>query len=266
MPDVTRAGRPPVRPTERCLTDLGLSFPDLSVPLHEVDDIVIKAAQSTPEVKDAGGAERVVALTDRVWFKVKTADRRAIVTELAESERPKDFDEDTVDGSWWIGAAGHRQSDSAQHDFYETITRQCTTGKTVSTTHLLPSDRDWKRLLAESAVAWRRDMKSLVVRLIAMSLRCGQLAVAEFKQHRIKALVRADNGHDAYLAIVAEGIPDPQIIALLLDCVPDVSPDDWQAEPSPIADMNPGPAEIIWSTILPSHVATKILDLAPQDE
>ncbi|RHW25743.1 hypothetical protein D0Z08_18410 [Nocardioides immobilis] len=45
------------------------------------------------------------------------------------------------------------------------------------------------------------------------------MAVVEFRSHRIMALVRASNGHEAYLAIVAEGIPDPQVIALLLDCV-----------------------------------------------
>ncbi|WP_281271746.1 hypothetical protein [Nocardioides immobilis] len=37
--------------------------------------------------------------------------------------------------------------------------------------------------------------------------------------------------------------------------------DDWQAEPSPIAGMEPGPGEVIWSTLLPSDVASAILDL-----
>ena len=101
----------------------------------------------------------------------------------------------------------------------------------------------------------------MVVRLIAMSLRTGRLAVAEFERHRIKALVRADNGHEAYLAIIAEGIPDPEIFALLLDCVPGVAPEDWQPEPSPLAEMNPSPGEIIWSTLFPSETAREILDL-----
>ena len=62
---------------------------------------------------------------------------------------------------------------------------------------------------------------------------------AEFHDHRIKALVRADNGHEGYLAIVAEGIPDPRLFALLLDCVPGVAPENWQPEPSPLAEMEP---------------------------
>ena len=101
----------------------------------------------------------------------------------------------------------------------------------------------------------------MVIRLIAMSLTTGQLAVAEFRQHRIKALVRADNGHEAYLAIIAEGIPDPDMFALLLDCVPGVSPDNWQPEPSPLTDMESSPGEIIWSTLFPSEVAGAILGM-----
>lgn len=58
-----------VRPTKRCLGDLGVELPDLGVRLEEIDQPVIASAQAVPEQRDAGGAERVVALTDRVWFK-----------------------------------------------------------------------------------------------------------------------------------------------------------------------------------------------------
>jgi len=103
-------------------------------------------------------------------------------------------------------------------------------------------------------------MKRMVVRLIVASLKSGHFAVAEFRKHRIKALVRAANGHEAYLAIIAEGVPDPQVFALLLDCVPGVAADDWQPEPSTVANMSPASGEIIWSTLFPSEVATAILD------
>lgn len=168
-------------------------------------------------------------------------------------------------GAWWIGAAGRRQADSAQRDFYALLQRECTTGRTVSSDHLLPADWDWKRLAAEQAFAWRREMKRMVIRLVAGSLKTGQLAVAEFRNHRIKALVRAENGHEAYLSIIAEGVPDPQMFALLLDCVPGVTPGDWQPEPSPLAEMSPGSGEIIWSTLFPSEVANAILDQDADD-
>jgi hypothetical protein len=248
-----------VRPTRRCIRDLGVDLPDLGLPLNEIAHPVIASAQSLPEQRDAGGAERVVSLSDRVWFKVKTSDHRAAATELAASEVP-DWTPQTR-GAWWIGAAGRRQDDSPQRDFYAALKRECTSGKSVSTDHLLPGDWDWKRLSAEQAVAWRRAMKRMVIGLIATSLKTGHTAIAEFRSHRIMALVRAGNGHEAYLAIVAEGVPDPQIIALLLDCLPGVDRDDWQAEPSSVAGMNPGPGEIIWSTLFPSEIAGAILDL-----
>jgi hypothetical protein len=248
---------PRVRPTRRCLADLSLKAPDLGAPLDEIEDPVVIVAQAVPELRDAGGAQRVLSLTDRVWFKVKTGDRRAITTVLREDECPVPLPADA--GHWWIGAAGHRQDDSPQRDFYASIARESTTGRTVSTEHLLPVEWDWKRLMAENAVAWRRQMRRLVLRLVAMTLATGDLAVAEFKSHRIKALVRADDGHEAYLAIIAEGIPDPEVFALLLDCVPGVAPEDWQPEPSEIADLEPAPGEIVWSTILPPEAAQEVL-------
>jgi hypothetical protein len=252
-----------VRPTKRCLTDLAVPVPNLGQPLDEIDAPIIATAQSVPELRDAGGAERISSLTDRVWFKVKTRDQRAIVTQLHGGDLPEGLPADV--GEWWLGAAGHRQGDSPQRDFYASIKRECTVGRSVSTDRLLPIDWDWQRLIAEQAVAWRREMKRIVVRLVAMSLTTGQLAVVEFERHRIKALVRADNGHEAYLAIVAEGIPNPEFFALLLDCVPGIQPDDWQPEPSPLAEMEPRPGEIIWSTMFPSEVENAILDLDNAD-
>lgn len=47
----------------------------------------------------------------------------------------------------------------------------------------------------------------------------------------------------------------------MLDCVPGITPEDWQPEPSPLAEMEPASGEIIWSTLFPSEVAGAILDL-----
>lgn len=227
------------------------------MPLHEIDHPVAAAAQAVPLRRDAGGAERVVSLIDRVWFKVKTSDQRTVVTVLPDAERPDGLPAGI--GSWWIGAAGHRQDDSPQRDFYAALRRESTTGTTVSTAHLLPAEWDWARLSAESALAWGRQTGRLVVRLVARSMTDSGLAVAQFQDHTINALVRADD--EACPAITAEGIPDLRLFALLLDCVPGVAPGDWQPEPSPIAQMSPAPGEIAWSTVLPADVASTIRDL-----
>ncbi len=194
-----------------------------------------------------------------MWLKVKTSAHRAAATALRAGEVPDSIP--MSKGAWWIGAAGRRQNDSPQHDFYALLKRECTSGKTVSTERLPPRDWDWKRFSAEQAVAWRREMKRMVIGLITTSLKSGHLAVAEFRSHRVMALVRAADGHEAYLAITAEGIPDPQVIALLLDCVPGVDRDDWQPEPSTVAGMNPGSGKVIWSTMFPSDIASLILEL-----
>lgn len=78
-----------VRPTKRCLADLDIDPPDLGTPLGEIDNPIITSAQALPEQRDAGGVERIISLTDRVWFKVKTTDRRAAATpnSLAEYQR-----------------------------------------------------------------------------------------------------------------------------------------------------------------------------------
>ncbi|WP_207207303.1 hypothetical protein [Xylanimonas protaetiae] len=129
---MTESGSERVRPTRRCLGDLGVDVPDLGLPLDEVDHPVVVAAQMVPKQRDAGGVERVLSLADRVWFKVKTGDRRAVVTHLSRVERPEDLP-DRV-GAWWLGAAGRRQNDSPQRDFYASIQRESRTGRTVSTT------------------------------------------------------------------------------------------------------------------------------------
>ena len=113
---------------------LGLK-PDLGVRLEEVDQQVIVSAQAVPEQRDAGGADRVVALTDRVWFKVKTSGFRAVVTEFRGTDLP-DWVRPSR-GAWWIGAAG-RRADTAQRDCYAALQRECRTGRSVSSDHLVP--------------------------------------------------------------------------------------------------------------------------------
>jgi hypothetical protein len=109
-----------VRPTLRALRDLGLGFPRLDQALDQFDQPLIKKAQDLPEEVGAGGAERVLSLTDRVWFKVKTRDERGAAGDLDSSEMY-----DVPRRGWWLVAAGRRQQDTPSKDFYARLTAEC---------------------------------------------------------------------------------------------------------------------------------------------
>lgn len=251
-----------VRPTKRCLDDLGLSFPDVTQPLPQLDNPLIRRAQGVPAEVEAWGAERVVSLSDRTWFKCKVANQRGIVTRLtaAECQSLGLSPEDT----WWAGAAGTRRADSAS-DFYKQIASEADregkgTGK-PSTGHLLPKDIDRKRLEVETATRAVQAVRNIVLTIIAKSLQDGHPYTAELNHHSITALVRAADTMDAYLAIAAEGFVNYKIIATILDSVPGIPKDDWQSEPGAGegVGLTPGPGQMVWSTIIPPEVQADIL-------
>lgn len=159
-----------VRPTRRCLDDLGVAVPHLTEPLHDVDHPLVKKSQNLPKQNAAGGAERIISLTDRIWLKVKTGRWRGAATCLTKA------------------SSSERSSNRRR-----------------------PLGAGGRRALSE---------------IVARSLRCGQKVVAEFRHHRVSALVRADDGQEAYLAIGAEGLPDERVIALILASVPGVPAED----------------------------------------
>jgi hypothetical protein len=117
VPDDESSG---VRPTKRCLEDLGLKFPPVNQPLHTIDHPLINKAQHLPAEASAGGAERIKALTDRVWFKVKVANLRGAATHLTPSDTTEAEILAAADSWWWLGAAGGRKEDSST-DFYKSI-------------------------------------------------------------------------------------------------------------------------------------------------
>jgi hypothetical protein len=253
-----------VRPTKRCLDDLDLPVPYLTKPLESIEHTLVRRAQQVPAEQAAKGAERILSLSDRLWYKVKSGRHRGAVTALSEREAA---DVTTSVGRWWLCAAGYRR-DGDRAEFYaalEAEARRKGGRNAPSTAHLLPGDWGWKRLAAELAEASRSRLQRIVVELVAGSLRNGKVQVAEFRHHRISVLVRADDGDDAYLAIIAEGVPDPKVIAVILSAIPGVPPEHWQPEPAAIEGLSTATGEIIWSACLPPAASAKILDLVPGD-
>jgi hypothetical protein len=112
-----------VRPTKRCLDDLGVAFPPYTESLSGLSHPLVRRAQSLPEEVAAGGAERIRSLGDRVWFKCKTSVYRGAVTHLT----PPELESQPLpsEAAWWVGAAGTRQEGSGS-DFYAQIGAEAT--------------------------------------------------------------------------------------------------------------------------------------------
>lgn len=259
---MTGPTEPCVRPTKRCLDQIGLSFPDLATPLCRLSHDLVRRAQAVPNEVKAGGAERIRSLTDRVWLKCKTSTLRGAVTCLSRPECEEREIPCGV-GEWWLGAAGHRQEGSPG-DFYAQLKSEADragrgTGK-ASSEHLLPATIDIERLQAELATRSVEAIRGVVTELIVQSLCHSKPYSAEFKAHRVTAYVRAANGSEAYLAIVAEGNWNEKLLAVILSAVPGVPPDSWLAEPGGVAEIQPRDGQIIWSTIIPPEVQARLLD------
>ncbi len=249
----------PVRPTKRCLDDLGIGFPVLYQPLHAVGHPVVVRAQQVPLEVEASGAERIASIKDRVWFKVKTGVYRAAVHRLGRSEEQPLIND--AEAWWWIGASGRRKADSGT-DFYAALEAECRrAGKgtgAVTSTHLLPMKIDLQRLEAELATLWTTNIRTVVCRLVAQSLQDGKTWTVLLHNHEISAVVRARDS-EAYLAVGTTGILDPGLIAVILAAVPGVAPGDWLPEPEGCFGITPKPGQILYSAVILPEIQSRIV-------
>lgn len=165
--------------------------------------------------------------------------------------------------SWWLVAAGPRQNDSPQHDFYATLVRSCRlAGKgtgSPTTAHLLPVDVDYRRWIAERATAWRAAVQRTVRGAIARSAQRGGLNIATTQGYDIGALVRSKDG-DTYLTITTEGFIEPRMLAIILEAVPDVSREDWLPEAGPIGGLKSRLGRLLFSTMIPAEALSHVLE------
>jgi hypothetical protein len=160
--------------------------------LEAIDHVLVRRAQQVPAEQAAGGAERILSLSDRLWYKVKSGRHRGAATALSEREAA---DVTTQIGRWWLCAGGYRR-DGDRGEFYaalEAEARRCGGRNAPSTVHLLPGGWDWKRLAIELAEVWRSHLQRIVLELVAGSLRSGKVQVAEFRHHRISALIPTEH-------------------------------------------------------------------------
>lgn len=249
------------------MEDMSLAVPPLNVLLHEIDDSRIRDMQEVPARYEANALERVQALTDRIWFKYKSADFRATVTRLREFEVAQAVLEHPMLGRWWIGAFGYRQQDSAQKDFYKTLEAEVVRrgkelGKSSSSDHLLPNSWDDRRLEAELSVVVERMIRRTVIETIAQSVRTGDLARATVEGHIVGASVSTPDHDEAYLVLGAGGRYDQAVITVILNSVPGLSADDWMYEPAATLGIDEASGEVVFSALLPAEAQAEIMRVA----
>ena len=248
----------PVRPTKRCLADLSLPVPTLGLRLSDINHPLIAKAQQVPDEVASGGAERVRALTDRVWFKVKTGIWRGAASDLRD-ELPEDALR--LDAWWWLGAGGTRQADSAQHDFYVHLSDAAHRhgAHSCSTDYLLPSTWDINRLVGEAAVNAQLVVERVVRTAAVESLLNSDIRGFMFGDRDVRVRIKVQEDGQAYIAIGATGSLDVAFFVVLMSAIPGVPMGDWLPEPEGGLGIEPAPGEVVWSAMLSAEAQAELL-------
>ena len=247
----------PVRPTLRCLTeDLGLKIPPIDDPLDELDHPLLRKANQQ-FAEQSGRRERISSIDATVLFKVKAQRwRGAVWTDAA--------------GNRWMIAAGWREEGS-QDDFYEALSHAAHSARArynaehtpplatnTDVTPWLPDDADQDRFAAEGAVRLIRDIEATVRRLVRASLLDGQEHTAPVTKAALGVLVRADSGHETYIALRIRGSVPKNLLVVILDLVPGCDRNTWFPELGmPHRALESG--EQVWSNLMDPLVAAQII-------
>lgn len=245
------------RPTLRCLRgDLNLPIPPITQPLEEIDHPLLgKVGEQF--VDGATSHERIRAVDDQVLLKVKIQRWRGAV--WVENGLP------------WLVAAGKRESGSPD-DFYTALAVDARAARArynadhkpplTTDTHtvgLLPNRDDRLRYQLEAGVRFVRHLEALIPDLVRDSLRDGREHAAELDTFTLGVQVRADRGHETYVAIRITGSVRDDLTKVILDIVPGCDPTGWYPEAA-LPDRHLGSNEQAWSNIMDTTAAAKLLD------
>lgn len=208
-----------VRPTLRCLRD------DLRLLLPPIDDPLDEVdhpllRKVSDQFADSGGTrERIRAIDDAVVFKAKAQRWRGAVW-IDKDEQP------------WLIAAGWREDGSLD---------------------------DLDRYRAEAGVRLHRQLTTVVRDLVRDSLLDGHEHAADMAGATVGVLVRADEGHETYVALRIVGSVPDGLLAVILALVPGCDRDGWGYEFAmphrPLA-----PNEQVWSNMMDPTIAAQLLE------
>ncbi|WP_328318337.1 hypothetical protein [Streptomyces sp. NBC_00388] len=255
----TPAMRPP-RPTLRCLReDLGLPVPPVTVPLDEASHPLLAKTAEQFAVNDAKH-ERIRAIDDQVLFKVKVQRWRGAV--WSDADLP------------WLVAAGRRE-DGSSEDFYAGLEANGKAARArynaehadalrtaTYTGPLLPAREDHVRYTAEAGVRFVRRLRVTLLELSRSTLRDGQEHTVDFDTFTLGLQVRADDGHETYVAVRITGSVPANLTTLILRNVPGCEADGWYPEYA-LPERDLLPAEQAWSNLMDPRQAALVLDAEP---
>lgn len=247
----------PVRPTLRCLIDdLGLKIPHVDDPLDELDHPLLRKANQQ-FAEQSNNRERISSIDATVLFKVKAQRWRGAVWIDAA-------------GRSWMVAAGWREEGS-QDDFYEALGQAARSARArynaehspplatnTDVTQWLPNDADQDRFAAEGAVRLIREVDATVRRLVRASLLDGHEHTAHVVNASLGVLVRADSGHETYIALRIRGSVPKNLLIVILDLVPGCDRNAWFPELAmPHRALEPG--EQVWSNLMDPVVVSQLI-------
>src|SRR5262249_30531726 len=152
----------------------------------------------------------------------------------------------------WLVAAGRREAGSLG-DFYVALgtdaraarARYNTDHKPPLTTdthtgYLLPDRDDRLRYRLEAGVRFVRRLEALLPDLVRGSLRGAREHSANRGTFTLGVQVRADHGHETYVAIRITGSVSDDLTTVILDMVPGCDPTGWYPEAT-MPDRRLGP-------------------------
>lgn len=228
-------------------------------PIDEIDHPLL--CKANEQFADEGTPhERIAAIDDQVFFKVKVQRWRGAVW----------GDEPTAQVRHWLVAAGRRESGSSG-DFYAALAEQASSARarynavsaralTTEThcAHLLPDEGDIARYQAEAAVRFERSLAACVRTLARASLLDGDEHAATIGGAKIGIQVRAEEGHETYVAVRIVGSVPDAVTATILDLVPGCDLSGWFPEYS-LPQRPLATAEQAWSNLMDPMAAAKLL-------
>ncbi|WP_239332283.1 hypothetical protein [Frankia sp. CiP3] len=250
-----------VRPTLRCLReDLHLPLPPASTSLDQVDHPLLAKAGEQFADPDTPH-ERIRSIDDVVLFKVKIGRWRGATYVDQAADEARD----------WLVAAGRRE-DGAVDDFYAALHTQARAArqrynaeqdKPLTTDaysrHLLPGQDDQDRYLLEAGTRLAKRLDTAVRDLVRGSLRDGHEHAVDLPGFRLGLLVRADHGHETYVAVRITGSVPTGLTAVILSRVPGCAADGWFPEYA-LPERHLLPAEQAWSNLMDPKAAAQLFD------